>query len=394
MKIAFVTPRYGEKVVGGAEYAVRMFAERLVRAGDDVTVYTSCAEDSRTWQSVYEIGEETINDVLIRRFECDQRSKNFEKFSESIRENLGAVSVDDHNEWLREQGPFSDELAKAAANADADVLIGYPYLYQPVIDAITQTELPTVLHPAAHNEWMLQLPRNRELFDSALGLVFQTDAERKLCEQMFSIQQKHQIRLGLGVEPREVTNSEVIEVRESFGIGDKPYLLYLGRVDNGKGVDALVEFFSMYKKRKPGDLQLVLAGPVLDRQKEHPDVHSLGAVSELNKWALLSDAIAVSSASAWEAFGLILLEAWSAHTPVLVNEWCSAFAELVSRAQGGFSFGGYADFEAQLDRLLRDPELRNALADQGFEFVNRSYLWPQLIERYRLFLQATTESAD
>ena len=32
MKLAFVTPRYGLEVIGGAETAARMLAERLCRA--------------------------------------------------------------------------------------------------------------------------------------------------------------------------------------------------------------------------------------------------------------------------------------------------------------------------------------------------------------------------
>ena len=37
MKVAYVVPRYGDEVVGGAELAVRLLAERLV-AHHDVTV--------------------------------------------------------------------------------------------------------------------------------------------------------------------------------------------------------------------------------------------------------------------------------------------------------------------------------------------------------------------
>ena len=33
MKVAYVTPRYGTEVVGGAEHAARMLAERLAKSG-------------------------------------------------------------------------------------------------------------------------------------------------------------------------------------------------------------------------------------------------------------------------------------------------------------------------------------------------------------------------
>ena len=52
MKLAFVTPRYGTEVIGGAETAARMLAERLcVRPGWEVEVLTSCALDHLTWEN-------------------------------------------------------------------------------------------------------------------------------------------------------------------------------------------------------------------------------------------------------------------------------------------------------------------------------------------------------
>ena len=49
MKLTFVTPRYGTEVIGGAETAARMLAERLCRRSDwEVEVLTSCALDHLT----------------------------------------------------------------------------------------------------------------------------------------------------------------------------------------------------------------------------------------------------------------------------------------------------------------------------------------------------------
>jgi hypothetical protein len=50
MKLAYVVPRYGPEVMAGAEYAARMFAERLVaQLGWEVEALTTCAVDARTW---------------------------------------------------------------------------------------------------------------------------------------------------------------------------------------------------------------------------------------------------------------------------------------------------------------------------------------------------------
>ncbi len=48
MKIAFVTPRYGEEVIGGAEHGARMLAERLAAMPDwTVEALSTCARAVR-----------------------------------------------------------------------------------------------------------------------------------------------------------------------------------------------------------------------------------------------------------------------------------------------------------------------------------------------------------
>ena len=69
MKLTFVTPRYGTEVIGGAETAARMLAERLcLRPGWEVEVLTSCALDHLTWENTEPAGTTVINGVTVRRF--------------------------------------------------------------------------------------------------------------------------------------------------------------------------------------------------------------------------------------------------------------------------------------------------------------------------------------
>jgi len=53
VKVAFVTPRYGPEIVGGAEYLTRMVAERL-KDHHQIEVLTTCAKDYRTWKNEYQ----------------------------------------------------------------------------------------------------------------------------------------------------------------------------------------------------------------------------------------------------------------------------------------------------------------------------------------------------
>ena len=73
VKLAFVTPRYGLEVIGGAETAARMLAERLcVRPGWEVEVLTSCALDHLTWENTEPPGTSVLNGVTVHRFPTGQ----------------------------------------------------------------------------------------------------------------------------------------------------------------------------------------------------------------------------------------------------------------------------------------------------------------------------------
>jgi hypothetical protein len=69
VKFAFVTPRYGREIVGGAEMAARMIAERLVsQLGWSVEIFTTRAKDIVTWANEYPEGDEELNGVRVHRF--------------------------------------------------------------------------------------------------------------------------------------------------------------------------------------------------------------------------------------------------------------------------------------------------------------------------------------
>ena len=57
-RIAFVPPRYGDDVVGGAETVLRQAAERLAARGWEVEILTTCVRDHYTWANAYPPGTE------------------------------------------------------------------------------------------------------------------------------------------------------------------------------------------------------------------------------------------------------------------------------------------------------------------------------------------------
>jgi glycosyltransferase involved in cell wall biosynthesis len=119
----------------------------------------------------------------------------------------------------------------------------------------------------------------------------------------------------------------------------------------------------------------------------------VGPVSEAHKWALLEGALALVSPSPWEAFALVVAEAWSAEIPVVVNARCAATVEHCRRSGGGLSFAGFGEFEAEVDRLSGDEELRQRLGANGRAYVDRWFRWPRVIDRYATFVESVVAAA-
>jgi len=386
VKLAVVTPRYGHEVAGGAETAARLLATRLAtRPGFAVTVLTTCALDATTWDDHYPTGATELDGVRVDRFPVKgPRSADFDACTDLVVRRGRRVTEGEQREWIEKQGPVAPGLIDAIAQCDADAIAFHPFLYHPTVAGVPRVADRAVLHPAAHDEPMLRLPVYRSVFGSAAGLAYWSEPERHLVEQRFMVASKPAVVVGLGVDAGEGTEAEA---RRVLHLDDRPYVLCLGRVDDGKGARLLAECFAHYKDRRGGPLQLVFAGPVVNAPPAHRDIVTVGAVSNAVKWGLLRGAWALVSPSAFESFSIVLMEAWSVGTPALVNARCAVTADHAARSGGALAFSDYADLEVELDRLTESVTLRAALGRAGQTYVDRHYTWKDVIDRYADFVQ-------
>lgn len=386
MKVAFVTPRYGLEVRGGAEQAARTLAEHVVAdLGWEAEALSTCALDNRSWADEYEPGTVELNGVQVSRFRSEAgRAPDFDKVSGKLMSVPHRVPIADADRWIDLQGPCSAGLLDAVASTDADLVVFYPYLYHPTVRGVPLVGRRAVMHPAGHDEAPLYLPVFRPVFTAAAGFAYHTHIERQLVESTFPVASTRQIVLGLGVDdPVEGGVSPV----------EGPYLLFVGRVDDGKGTGMLAEYFATYKQRHPGPVRLVLAGRVYDTPPAHADIDLIGEVDEATKWALYRGAMGFVHPSGWESFSIVLMDAWECGLPALVNGGSDVMREHCRRSGGGLWWTSYATFEVAMDRLVGDAELRAGLGANGRRYVEEHYRWPALLERYRHFMEGVAARA-
>jgi glycosyltransferase involved in cell wall biosynthesis len=395
VKVAFVVPRYGTGIRGGAETGARMLAEHLAAdRGHQVEVLTTCAVDAITWRDELPEGTGEVNGVIVHRIRSEAgRDDRFHPLWAGMREDPSHASREDMERWVELQGPRSPALLDAVAGSDADVVAFYPYLYYPTVRGLPLVAERAILHPAAHEEPALHLRIYDELFTRCRGFAFHSRSERTLVNERFGVATTPQVVVGLGVEEPPDDGIDERAARAAYGLGEAPYLVCIGRVDDQKGTGMLWRSFRAYKQRHPGPLRLVLVGQVVDPPERADDVVVTGMVGEEDKWGLLRGARALMAPSPYESFSLTVVEALTAGVPVLVNARCGPTREHCERSGAGLWFGDFAEFEAVVGLLTTDDAVHETMRRNGRAYVAANYTWPVVLDRYCGFLERFTGGA-
>lgn len=386
MRILFVVQRYGHEVAGGAERHCREFATRLAGRGHRVEVVTTAAVDYLTWANVYPEGTSELDGVVVHRLPVAEERREHLFASLNARAAWGHAPLHVQLTWMRRQGPYLPGLAAwlAGRAAGFDAVVFFTYLYYTTWAGLPAVagRVPTVLHPTAHDEPSFHV----DLFDTTLrhpdAFAFSTEEEAALVRGRAGGAGEV---IGIGVD-LDAGSADPAAFRRRWGLGDRPYLLFVGRVEGGKGSEEMSRFFAAYKERNPGPLALVVMGYVAEDLPRHPDVVVTGFVDEADKHAGYAGALALLQPSFYESFSMVLTEAWVHRLPALVQGHCAVLAGQTRRAGGGLPYRGYAEFEAALDWLASDPGLARSLGAAGRRYVERHYDWPVVMDRYEGFL--------
>lgn len=399
MKLAFVTPRYGENVLGGAENLCRQVAEYISKYPDiDIDIITTCARDYVTWENVFEAGAGEINGVNVKRFKNDYiRTESFHtlyrqilgttpdqfesKFSEIIL-NLSKISEGELITWMKLQGPYSSDLLNylKCQHHIYDFIFFFTYLYPTTYFGIQIAPDRSILVPTAHNEPPIYFTIFNKIFKLPRSIIYLTDEEKRFCEGLFNNENILTQVIGMGIEIKSSTTSNdflPIYKRDSPSI-----LLYAGRIDGLKGCNILFEYFIKYKHRRNTGPNLFLIGEATLKIPTRNDIIYLGYLDEVEKFDLMSAADILIQPSPNESFSITLLESLLCKTPVLVNGKCEVLKGHCMRSNAGLWYENYDEFETCLDLLLSDKKLRMKMGENGKKYVEENYSWPKIGEKY------------
>ncbi len=385
MKVAIINQRYGAEVNGGSELYTRQIAEHLA-ARHEVEILTSCSVDYVTWANYYEEGSFVEEGVRIRRFPTlhERIPRVFTPLDEEMHRNYD-VTQEQADIWIEQMGPYCPGLIEYVKEhkEDYDVFIVVTYLYYPAVRALPEIGDKAIFIPTAHQEPYIHFKMYREVFRSAAAYIFLTEEEKRLVQSLFSVGEVPCDVMGVGVEVPEVVDGEAF--RKKYGLED--YIVYVGRIDQGKDCPRMFQYFLEYKKRNKNRLKLVCMGKAVMEIPKSPDIICLGFVSDEDKFNGIMGSKALLLPSKFESLSISVLEAMSLSKPVIVNGICEVLKGHCVRSNGGLYYKDYFEFEGCMNYMLTHEEAWERMGQAALKYVESYYRWDVIMEKFDRMLE-------
>ncbi len=173
------------------------------------------------------------------------------------------------------------------------------------------------------------------------------------------------------------------EVLERYGI-ERPYLLYVGRLDKKKNTPALIEAFAIMRdKNKDIKHKLVLVGDadfgyddvkyMIEEYLLEDEVIMPGWVEEEDMPFVYRGSDGFVFPSLYEGFGIPLLQAMSCESPITASR-AASIPEVAGEAALLFNPRDVEEIADSMEKIIADKRLRDDLIKRGKERV-KNFSW-------------------
>jgi glycosyltransferase involved in cell wall biosynthesis len=194
-----------------------------------------------------------------------------------------------------------------------------------------------------------------------------------------------------GIDPGDFLSFDVAGFRKKYALGDRPYILFLGRLNAIKGPDLLLEAFWRLGDRFR-EFDLVFVGPdggMLDsltaaskREAVDGRVNFIGYLGGAEKATAYHAAELLVIPSRHEAMSIVALEAGICGTPVLLTDQCG-FNQLAEVGGGWVAPATAEGLQRGLEEILPNPDARRKAGQNIKSYVASNYGWDVIVESYK-----------
>lgn len=228
---------------------------------------------------------------------------------------------------------------------------------------------------------------DKHIYNRANGVVALTESE---ANQLQAMEVKSPITvIPNGVLSKNISTSQSkSELQKNFcDLIDHSFILFLGRLEQIKGIDILVKAFAQIHNDFPSHT-LVLAGPnerghrqeieeLIKQYNLFDSVLFTGHVDGSVKQSLLHCAEAFVLSSYGEGLPMSVLEAMATGIPVVISDKCHIPEVQTSNAGVIVSCDPHSVANG-LRKVLADPSAREIMGENGKHLINEKFTWEKV----------------
>jgi glycosyltransferase involved in cell wall biosynthesis len=257
------------------------------------------------------------------------------------------------------------------------------YLSWVAQEAAAAEGVPLVTTPYLHPDENGQVSeRQRALFCERADVVFALiETDRELLTRLGVAEER--IRLA-GVVPLLPERSDAQGFRARHDLGDKPIVLFVGRVAKHKGPHTILEA-AQYVWGEMPDVHFVFIGPAGEdarrwfAERHDRRIRYLGLVDEQEKGDALAACDLFCMPSTAEILPAVYLEAWSYGKAVIGGTAHGLHQLIEGNGAGVIVEQDPRLLAARVVELLRDEPLRRRMGERGRDLVARRFSKTALI---------------
>ena len=230
----------------------------------------------------------------------------------------------------------------------------------------------------------------KRIVRNAAKCIAITEAEKNHFKE-YGIEEKAIVVIPNAVGEPEFCSNDDVGFRKRFGLSERPFILFLARLNLIKGPDLLLRAFCQLKDTFPG-IDLVFAGPddgmlaelkaIVNIGKAEERVHFLGHIGGTDKSQAYRAATLLAIPSRQEAMSLVVLEAGINGTPSVFTDQCG-LEELAETGCGWMVPASIEGLKQGLTDALSNPAQILAMKPSIRNAVITKFSWHAIIQKYR-----------
>lgn len=389
MKILQICPFFPESPHNAASGVVRVvfhISKELAKRGHEVTICTSSstASTERNKQTLRPVNSEIVEGINVVRFSYSIAYYTFivtPQIAPYMKKHLKDFDLVHLHDVRCFQSLVTHYYAKRYQ---------IPYVLQPHGSYLANFKGNKLA-------WMLDHVRSRSIVRDSRRILVLNGTEAKYYERTGFPAPRIDI-VGNGIDTKEYNGSVRGRFRQKFDVGTKKQIvLYVGRITESKGLDLLIDAFSILKEDVQA-VSLVFAGRdefgyglKLKRQANDLNLENcvllVGPVSEVDKINAYTDADVFVTPS-FTGFPLTFLESCACGTPIITTRKGDVL-DWIDDNVGYVTEYSKNTLARAMSNILTQERTRNRF-ENNCKIVKERFAWPSVVDQIEeIYIRAT-----